>query len=396
MIAPTPDGRPLVLAVECRTNRHASRGRPHEISIDQAWNVETPHDLEAERVAAAFGGYTSCLELVDEVIPAARTALGLLTRRAPTPMTRSRSGSRGAASSAVWEFGRVRGCRCWQAPFSVAQVAATHLRSPAHLSRKHGVSSRQLVRVLDALGEAWGPLERLPSEAAAARPHVREERGVEDLWLAGIHPAAIPGMARLVTRTDEALPASYFLGVTYAGSDPEWLSRVLSRTPDPDVATWLAWLSADCHGAVDNVDDWLDLGLGRTEVLALSQHGVPVEAAFALAAGTSRTPRAAARDLAGWAALGVRPTLEHLTLLDRASPDPSRRPSAAAVDRLCHLVEGVRPDVDRTELAVLLALEGTVGGAARRVEQGVTHAHQLFGGRRPLDPPATQAERGDR
>ena len=43
--------------------------------------VATPHDLDAERIAAAFGGYTSCLELVDPVIPAVRASMGMQTRR---------------------------------------------------------------------------------------------------------------------------------------------------------------------------------------------------------------------------------------------------------------------------------------------------------------------------
>ena len=58
-IAPGPDGAPLTLEIECRTSPRARKGALHEVTIEPDWAVSTPHDIAAERVAAAFGGYTS-------------------------------------------------------------------------------------------------------------------------------------------------------------------------------------------------------------------------------------------------------------------------------------------------------------------------------------------------
>lgn len=77
-IGPGPGGGPLTLMLECRLSPTAVTGERHPVTIHADWRVETPHDLEAERVAAAFGGYTSCLELVDRTLPAFRTSLRML------------------------------------------------------------------------------------------------------------------------------------------------------------------------------------------------------------------------------------------------------------------------------------------------------------------------------
>ena len=58
---PAPGGRSLSTLVECRTSRSSVRGEPHRVSIAPDWSVQTPHDLDAERVGVAFGGYASCL-----------------------------------------------------------------------------------------------------------------------------------------------------------------------------------------------------------------------------------------------------------------------------------------------------------------------------------------------
>lgn len=79
-LAPRPDGGPLTIVVECRTSPRARTGALHEVAIQPDWTLSTPHDVEAERVAAAFGGYTSCLTLIDETIPRTTGAAGAAAR----------------------------------------------------------------------------------------------------------------------------------------------------------------------------------------------------------------------------------------------------------------------------------------------------------------------------
>ncbi len=50
---PAPGGRALTATVECRTSRSAIHGEPHGIIIRTDWSVQTPHDLDAERVGMA-------------------------------------------------------------------------------------------------------------------------------------------------------------------------------------------------------------------------------------------------------------------------------------------------------------------------------------------------------
>ena len=62
-LAPTPDGTDLVVPIECSTA--GPRSGPyvsHPLVLRPDWTATVPHDLDAERVAAAFGGYVTCLE----------------------------------------------------------------------------------------------------------------------------------------------------------------------------------------------------------------------------------------------------------------------------------------------------------------------------------------------
>jgi hypothetical protein len=61
---PSPDGEPLTLKVRCWTSRSSKAPvSRHPITLDPDWSVTTPHDLESERIASAFGGYLSCADL---------------------------------------------------------------------------------------------------------------------------------------------------------------------------------------------------------------------------------------------------------------------------------------------------------------------------------------------
>ena len=62
---------PLVIKVPCRTSAEpGARAKVHAITLEADGSVTTPHDLDNERIAAALGGYLSCLDLVDKAVPA--------------------------------------------------------------------------------------------------------------------------------------------------------------------------------------------------------------------------------------------------------------------------------------------------------------------------------------
>ena len=67
------------MIIECSSDPSERRGVTHRVIIHPDWTVDVPHDIEAERVARSFGGWSTCLELVERVIPAYRRALDLMT-----------------------------------------------------------------------------------------------------------------------------------------------------------------------------------------------------------------------------------------------------------------------------------------------------------------------------
>ncbi|MES2171081.1 MAG: hypothetical protein V4479_10250, partial [Actinomycetota bacterium] len=151
--APTPDGGPLRFSIQCRNSRNSSSGKRHVVTIDPDWTVTTPHDLEAERIAAAFGGYTSCLDLVDRTIPAFRQALPLLSRRARLALREdARDGWRLPLEEQVEQC--CRGHR-----FTTIASAVSHARSSAHLAGRYGVTRWQLTAVMSGAATAWGAWE---------------------------------------------------------------------------------------------------------------------------------------------------------------------------------------------------------------------------------------------
>lgn len=71
-LGPALGDQPATIRVPCSGVPYALGPATYAVTVAPDWTVETPHDLAAERVALAFGGYSSCLELVEKGVPAAR------------------------------------------------------------------------------------------------------------------------------------------------------------------------------------------------------------------------------------------------------------------------------------------------------------------------------------
>lgn len=386
-LAPTPDGGALVLEVECRTSVQARRGRRHKVTIGPDWSVTTPHDIEAERVAVAFGAYTSCLALLDATVPAFRDSLALLTRRARPSLLRGRGGR--------WRLPEnleVARC-CSGTTFATPAKALRHLRSVDHLLGAHDVPAWQLRQVFVAAEQAWGSWEGRPSAGPEVTRLVREVGGVTDLWHSGVRPDDIVEMAAVVDMVDEALPVAYYLAMAYGEADKEWIRAALRHRPDPDVAAWLAGLDRrDQVADGDTWGRWLGHGLPRTDVLTLVRAGTDP----GLAEGAARvtgwpTPRVA-RSLAAWGRAGCRPGVDELAALARHQVFDVRV-SADVIDELLaeiaslvggSLVGGSRVGgslagdriwdavaLSRTEVGVMLAVLGNRVAVLNAVAAGV-------------------------
>ncbi|MDQ1250717.1 MAG: hypothetical protein QG597_5097, partial [Actinomycetota bacterium] len=135
--SPAPEGRPLATSVTCRTSAvNGAEVTRHAVVIHHDWRVDVPHDLEGERVAAAFGGYLSCISLVDHAVPALREWLRRAGRLELPAMT-----FRGEVDR--WTLKDEQPC-CAKTTFRDALAAAEHWRSPQHVADACGASRRQL------------------------------------------------------------------------------------------------------------------------------------------------------------------------------------------------------------------------------------------------------------
>ena len=188
-IGPARDGRALVLDVECRTSTR-QRGPLHPVTITPEWQLETPHDLAAERVAMAFGGYCSCVLIADQVVPALQVAVQLLARDVPAPIA--------PAPDRGWVVGGApAGCHCRRSFLPTAQAAAEHARSALHLAHRAGTTERRFGAFLDRVALAHDHFPVPPYDRVVER-RVRDAGGMGQLWRAGLTPHQVADIAALV------------------------------------------------------------------------------------------------------------------------------------------------------------------------------------------------------
>ena len=374
-LGPAPDGAPLTVPVSCRTRRGAG-GRRHDVVIHPDWSVTTPHDLDAERVGVALGGYLSCLELVDHTVPAATDLLQLVARRVLPPLSRNHVGR--------WVVDQpTNGCRCQLESYVTPYEAAEHVRTPAHLARRYGADPRQLQRLLDAAVEAHGGFQMCPPPGWVALGSVREPRGIDVLWGAGVPPELVTEVQERVLPHGGPLPTAAYLGAAYRCEDLEWLRSTVGRSPDggpdPDAVVWAAW----SYGNGDRTHphargDWLASGVPRSAIDVLVDGGINLRMAEELAEVTGRSVHRAALVLAAWERAGCRPGPGDIAALDVLGVGDSYEPTSGAVESLFQATRRVRVPPTRTQVAVLLGLTGNRPDALALAKDGVVTTAQAM------------------
>lgn len=374
-LGPAPDGASLTVSVRCRTRR-ASGGRKHDVVIGPDWSVSTPHDLEAERIGAALGGYLSCLDLVDHTVPASRDLLQLAARRVLPPISRNPVGR--------WVVDQpTNGCSCHHQSYATPYEAAEHVRSSAHLARRYGADPRQLQLLLDAATAAHGGFQMCPPPGWVALGSVREPRGIDVLWGAGVPPELVTEVQDRVCPRGGPLPTAAYLGAAFRCDDLEWLRSTMGQSPDPDpdpdLVVWAAW-------SYDNGDrthphargDWLARGVPRSAVDVLVDGGIAVRAAEELAEITGRTVNRAALVLAAWERAGCRPGPGDIAALDVLGLGDTYEPTSGAVESLHQATRRLEVPPTRTQVAVLLGLAGNRPDALALAKQGVVTTEQAM------------------
>jgi hypothetical protein len=363
-IGPAPQGS-IEAIVRCRTSRTGGTRNKHAIGIDADWSVTTPHDLALERIAAAMGGYLSCLDLVDRYIPALRELTQREARRVLPQITRN-SGGR-------WTFATLpTGCTCESFGFASASEAAGHLRGVWHVAHEYGVPPRDLERLMNPIFGAHDTLFFAPpTDEWNARATVREDRGVDQLWDAGLHPQTVAAIHRAVWPGGPPLPMWFYLGAMSRRPNLGWLAQTLQAVPDENLAVWLCWTNAELdHVHPEARTGWLQAGVPRQAIAALADGSYsPIDVAR-VSHATGRSLAAAALTLAAWQRAGCHPRPEDIVLLDELDVDPWYEPSVGAIDWLWNRV-GRRGGPSRTGIGLVLAVCGTRAGAMKAFTQGI-------------------------
>ena len=374
-IGPAPDGSPLTLTVTCRTQRGRG-GRRHPVTVGPDWSVTTPPHLDAERVGVALGGYLSCLDLVDHAVPALRDLLQLVGRRVLPPLSRNHVGR--------WVVDQpTTSCSCETQSFATPYEAAEHVRTPGHLARRYAADPRQVSALLESVVEAHGGFHMCPPPGWVALDCVREPRGLDVLWGAGVPPELVVQVQERLRPTGGPLSTAAYLGVAYRCDDLDWLAATVREGPhgrdDPDAVVWAAW----SYGQGDRTHpraraEWLALGVPRSAIDVLVDGGIGVRSAEELAETTGRSVVRAALVLAAWERAGCRPGPGDIAALDVLGVGDSYEPTSGAVTSLHTATSRLPVAPTRTQAAVLLGLAGNRPDALELAKRGVVTTAQAM------------------
>lgn len=388
-VGPAPGGEPATFDVPCSADPQALGSTTHPVTVRSDWSVETPHDLDAERVALAFGGYSSCLELVEKVVPAARRRVQLLARRAAPSLARELGGRWAPASTAAGCCdGRGRGS------WATAEEAAKHVRSDRHQAALAGCRYDLLRQVSAALVRGHcGGRRTFPVadyEMRRADEVVVGPLGARQLWDVGLHPRLVPLIHQIASVRDAPLPMAFYLGVITRRPDLRWVRRTLEHVADDltdaaaaDTAEWLAWSHTDHDvGRPRMRGDFLELGLPWPVIEQLTASRVEPYVVREVADLLGFSPAFAAATVGSWLDAGVRldnaSEVQWLLACYRSGAPPVWRPSRAVLQALKSETRTARR-MSAGRLCALLGVAGTVHFAAAAVNQGITDPSVLHG-----------------
>lgn len=360
---PAPPGAALEVTIECTRAPRDRFGVLHTAAIRPDWTVVTPHDLDAERVASAFGGWSSCLNFAERVVPAYRRLLGVMTRAHPLdqdPLAQD--------PKRRWLTSASPGCCPRPRAFDSLETAVRHEMSAPHLAGVFGTQHWSIESLSTTARRIW-------SESSDSVFIAGGSDGYRELWDRGIHPTEVERIAVRMPAGARPLSVSFFTNVVYRGLDVEALAQAASVFPTPEFADWFARRS-DPRSMIPAVEvaALRDLGLASRDAMIAMDAGVDAAMIGRLAAETYATATTIARWRALWATVGCAPTGPHFRLLS------DHRvlhvlPRAVDIDAVCaraaRMASGA---VDRTEAAIMLAIEPSPRRVLTAIARGVRSA----------------------
>jgi len=279
---------PITLNILCRTSPESGApGVRHPVTFESDGTLTTVHDLAAERMAVALGGYLTCVELADKVAPVFRTWALLQQRAVPLPIVSRNEGRN-------WRP-RSSGPCCPKIGVKDPVEAADHARSVRHLAAVSGVDGRILRRLVDG----------------AELPQVRQWPGVRwMLWRCGVDPATVTAVEEDLG-LQEPMDPEFYLGVLCRRPDRRWLRRIMEEAQvSQQCATWLAW----SYGKSDRRDpgrriEWLRMGIPVRAIVALERTYSPADV-HRVSEAWRVTPGTAALHMLAWLEQELEPSVE--------------------------------------------------------------------------------------
>ena len=367
-----PSDEPVTVSVCCGADQ-SSRAE-HAVTVRAAvepegvWLVDTGHDLEAERVAAALGGgRLACLDVAEFEVPAIEGYWRSLRRDVLAgiqPEVARR------AKTAKWLVTtRVKGCECESKRWDRPEEAAAHLRDLGHWCRKHGAQHRSTQRLLRLFQQATGPAawsERWPLSATSYC--VEHDEDLFRLWESGIHPDVV-GELHTGLGLDDPLNAHAYLHIVTQRIDLGWLRQFTSGGPQAvawAATTWTEWDAGHPRARIE----WFEAGLHYKVITSLLGSPYSLDDVRALASATGMSVNAAGHVIADWLAAGCRPSLEQLIRVCRLVPGGRQAPTGPALKVVMGRTEHHRGGMTATEVGLVLVAVGTPTGAAALINRG--------------------------
>lgn len=354
-IGPVVPEEGLGFTVSCRA-RAGARGRRHPVRLLPDWTLETPHDLETERIGVALGGVLTCVEVADAWVPAARGVLEHRHRSRPADLQQDETG--------VWRTLDPGRCACAGRTWGSAAEVAAHLRTVEHWARVFGAPPAKVAELVEAA--AAPPAEgRCPVRPYAAVDWLSDYRGLDHLWAAGVHPALVPELCRPLTPRGGTLPTHLVLAQAYGGDRTGWLAQFAEF--GTAVLTWAG--ARHCGRDVRNPGErhqWVLAGYHPAVIdgiFAGTAYTLADVSAYATAVGV--TEGQAAQVLGAWQVAATPPPVARLVELAGAERLFSGVPSRPVVDRVVSLARTHGVQAKAVDAALALVRTGNAPDAAR-------------------------------
>ncbi|MBQ9917199.1 MAG: hypothetical protein IJO71_08365 [Microbacterium sp.] len=372
-VAPAPYGQDLDLVIECTSDPRERFGAPHRVIVHPDWTVETPHDLDAERIARSFGGWSTCLLFADRALPTFRRALHVMAH--PAQIT---AGDEPWTAAPQDDDDSDDFCSYPLDPSSLRDSVREEIK-PSRMIPGSPSSHAASPEAIDAERKLYTELFSRAGRAWATAGDPRHidggEIGFLEVWAQGLLPTHVDELARSLPRSALPLSPQFYSRAHFDDVDVDWLIGAIQCYPDREFADWaVAQNVAWAQTPVEVVWRLYELGLSARDAIGVLEQRVPIDTLVELARRPGVGGQTAARWLTIWARLGVTPTTAHYRLLE-ANRVLLQRPQSWMLDTTASALRRFGAGApDRTELAVMLALTTDLGAIERAIRRGARAA----------------------